>query len=142
MIRTQGADVDIHEPVVIVVSDGAAHAVHLHCQSGFAGDIGKGAVLVVAIQSRIGWFAFMPGPIHAVDEQDVLPAVVVVIEEGAARSNGFREILFPESAIVVSKEDTCLTRDVLKLNGEGAGWRLLGSPPGLVVGAKRQKQQN
>ena len=78
----------------------------------------------------------MPGPIHAVDEQDVLPAVVVVIEERATRSHSFREIFFPKSAIIVFKDDACLTSDVLKLNGEGAGLRFLGRALDLILGAK------
>ncbi|PYV44049.1 MAG: hypothetical protein DMG06_08145 [Acidobacteria bacterium] len=41
----------------------------------------------------------------------------------------------------MSKEDTCLASDVLKLNGEGTGWRLLGRVLDLAARAKRQEQR-
>ncbi len=41
------------------------------------------------------------GPVHAVDQQDVLPAVAIVIEEGAAGAQRFRQELAAEGAAVV-----------------------------------------
>jgi hypothetical protein len=52
------------------------------------------------------------GPILAVDKQDVGKAVVVVIDEGAARAHGFREPLFSEGSVVMGEVDTGLGGDV------------------------------
>ena len=47
----------------------------------------------------------MPGPVHAVHQQNVQPAVAIVIEEGAARAHGFGKILRAERAAVVAEVD-------------------------------------
>ena len=44
-----------------------------------------------------------PGPVHAVDQKNVLPAVAVVIEEGAARAQSFRQQLAAVGAAVVAE---------------------------------------
>src|ERR1700682_1698626 len=50
-----------------------------------------------------GFLAFVAGPVHAVDEQNILPAVVVVIEKSAAGAKSFREEFASECAAVVLK---------------------------------------
>ena len=42
-------------------------------------------------------------PIHAVHQQNIQPAVAIVIEKGAARAQRFRQILGSECAAVVAK---------------------------------------
>jgi hypothetical protein len=42
-------DQKIGKAVVVIIPDGYAHPVHLHCQAGALGDIGEGAVTVVAV---------------------------------------------------------------------------------------------
>ena len=50
--------------------------------------------------------ARVAGPVGAVDEEDVLPAVVVVVDEGDARAHGFREPFLAEGAVVVGEVDS------------------------------------
>ena len=45
----------------------------------------------------------MTGPVHAVDEQDVLPAVVVVVEERAAGAERLGQQLAAVGAVVVTE---------------------------------------
>ena len=47
--------------------------------------------------------AEVSGPIHAVDQQDVLPPVPVVVEKGAAGTQSFGEQLAAIGAVVVAK---------------------------------------
>ena len=54
----------------------------------------------------------MVRPIHAVDQQDVLPAIAVVIEKGATRAKRFRQQLSAVGAVVVLKLDACRGRHV------------------------------
>ena len=65
----------------------------------------------------------MAGPVLAVHEQDVGPAVVVVVDEGAAWPHGFGKPLFPEGAVVVGEVDAGLGGDVAE--GDGWAWRWL-----------------
>src|SRR6266480_2960370 len=65
--------------------------------------------------------AKVAGPVHAVDEKNVRPAVVVVVDEGHAGAHGFREIFCAEGAVVVEEMDSGLWRDVAELNSGGFG---------------------
>src|SRR5690349_2716723 len=59
--------------------------------------------------------ALVPRPVHGVDQQNVLPAVVVVIEKGAAGAKCFGEQLAAIRAAVVPKVDAGLRRNVREL---------------------------
>jgi len=52
----------------------------------------------------------VPWPVGTVDQQNVLPAVAIVVEEGASGAKGFREEFAAEGSTVV-----------LKLNSRPAG---------------------
>ena len=58
----------------------------------------------------------MPRPIHSVDEEDVRPAVVVIVDKRAARPQRFRQILLAEGTGVVHEPDASGLRNVAKLN--------------------------
>ena len=83
-VLAHGGDQNIGEAVIVVIGDSHAHAVHLHRQAGLAGDIRKCSVAVVAIELERGGSALVSGPIHAIDEQNIQPAVAIVIEKRAA----------------------------------------------------------
>ena len=51
-------------------------------------------------------------PIRAVHQQNIQPAIAVIIEKRAARAEGFRKILGSESAVVVMEADAGLGGDV------------------------------
>ena len=104
-IWTNTGDVDVVVAVVVVIGNCDADAVHLDAETGLLGHVGEGAVFVVVIERGKRFALFVVGPVHRVDEQDVLPAVVVVVDEGAARADGFREILLAEGAAVMFEAD-------------------------------------
>ena len=56
--------------------------------------------------------AAVPGPVFAVDQQNVGPAIVVVVDEGAARAHGFRQLFLSEGAVVVGEVNAGLRGDV------------------------------
>ena len=88
-VLADAGDENVGEAVVVVIADGHAHAVHFDIKPGAARDVREGAVAIVAIEAQRGALALVPWPVHAVDQQDVLPAVAIVIEKRAARSRAF-----------------------------------------------------
>ena len=83
-VLTHASDQDVRIAVVVVVSNGHAHPVHLEIEASGTGYIGKSSVAIVAIKLERAAFALVAGPIRAVDEENVLPSVGVVIKEGTA----------------------------------------------------------
>src|ERR1700733_2015892 len=55
-------------------------------------------------------------PVHRIYKQDVLPTVAVIIDDADAATHGFRQILFPEAAVVMSKVNTRGLRNIHKSN--------------------------
>src|ERR1700683_3553363 len=100
-------DVEVGETVGIVIADSDAHAVGVAGDSGFFGYVGESAVAIIAIEcvaQGLRRTVEIAGP--AVDEVDVHPAVVVVIEEAAAGADGFRQIPFGRAAVGVCPVDS------------------------------------
>src|SRR5271168_796189 len=60
--------------------------------------------------------AFLAGPVISVDEEDVLPAVVIVIEEGDPGAHGFRQPLFTGGGVVVSEVEPGGVSDVFEMD--------------------------
>ncbi len=93
-------DVQVGEAVAIVVADCHALAVPAGCHSRLLGHVGERAIAIIAIervaQGRIGIEEIA---LSAVDQVDVHPPVVVVVEESAARSGGLRQKSFRRVAI-------------------------------------------
>src|SRR5207247_2665472 len=75
------SDENVGEAIVVVIADGHAHSVHLDVKPHAFGDIGKSAVAIVAVETQGRAPALVAGPVHAIDEQNVLPAVGVVIQK-------------------------------------------------------------
>src|SRR5208283_4129074 len=94
-------DENVREAVVVIVADSHAHAVHLNVESGAGSNVGEGSVSVVVIQPQRGVPLLVAGPIHSVDEENVLPAVAVVIEEGTAGTHGFGKKFSSKGAAVM-----------------------------------------
>ena len=83
-VLADAGDENVRKAVVVVIADGDAHAVHFNVETGAMGDVGESAVAIVAIEAQCGALALVLRPVHAVDQQDVQPAVRVVIEKRAA----------------------------------------------------------
>ena len=76
----KAADVNIRVFVVIVICDGDSHAVERHCEANNFGDIGEGAIAVVPVEChRLPFSGWMPWPIFAVDNENILPAIQVIV---------------------------------------------------------------
>ena len=117
MIAAERRDVDVDVAVVVEVRRGHAEAVHLDREPGGSRDVGEGAVVIVAIERRIRFSALVASPVHRVDEENVLPAVVVDVEEGAAGPQRFGQVFLAERAAVVPKMETRGGGDVGEMDG-------------------------
>ena len=116
MVRTDRCDINIRIAIVIVVAYRAAHSVEFDGKARTASHVRKRPILIVVIESRVGFASLMFGPIHRIDEQDVLPAVVVVVQKTNATSHRLWEILSPERATVMFEVHPRLGRHIGELN--------------------------
>src|ERR1700722_4865131 len=88
-------DVEIFLAIVVVVADTNALAPAGMGEAGFLGDVGETAVVIVVIQMTSG--GFLGGSrieAGAVSDENVGPAVVVVVENGDAGAGGFKDVFF------------------------------------------------
>ena len=101
-VLADAGDENIGKAVVVVIADGHAHAVEFNVESGVRGHVGERAVAVVVIEPQRGALLFCgrasPAP---VDQQNVLPAVAVVVEKGAAGAESLRQKFAAVSSAVV-----------------------------------------
>src|SRR5687767_3946897 len=75
----------------------------------------------------------MARPIGAVDQQDVLPPIPVVVEKGAARAKRFRQELAAVGAVVVAECESGGGGDVGKLKPRRS--------PRLTIDAQWERRQ-
>src|SRR5258708_8453467 len=116
MALADGGDKDVIKSVVVIIADRHTHAIDIQAQAGSRGNVGKCCVAIVVVEPKsIAAGGFMSGPAFAVDEQDVSIAVVVVVNKGAARTQGFRQVFLTEGTIVVDKTNAGGLGDVSEL---------------------------
>ena len=111
-IAAESRHVEIGAAVVVVVGGGSAQRVQLDAESRRRRHVGERAVAVVAIERETRFWACVPRPVRRVEEQDVLPAVAVGIEEQAAGPEGFGQVFAAERAVVVDESEAGRSGDV------------------------------
>ncbi len=72
--------------------------------------------MIVVIELGRGVLLNVAGPVHAIHEKNIRPAVVVIVDEGHTRPHGFRQEFLPEGGIVVHEMDPGGLRDVAELH--------------------------
>ena len=117
MALADSRDEDVVEPVVVIIADGNTESEERNAKARFARHIRESAIVVVVVElerSRTGFG--VSRPILAVDEQNVRPTVIVVIDERATWTHGFRQPFLPKGSVVVSEVDASLRGDVAEGN--------------------------
>ena len=137
MIAIERGDVDVVAAVIVVIADGHAHAVDFDIEAAARGDVGEGAVAVVAVE-RGGGAAAARREVLAVDEQDIRPAVAIGIEESDAGAQRFRQVLLAGAAGVVREVDASLRGDVSEDDGRTIRRRGRSHDAGRGQGEKAQ----
>ena len=109
-------DVQIFEAVIVVIADAHALSPASVSQAGFFGDVGECAVVIVAIEVAgrhlAGRQRFQLGAVH---DENIRPAVVVVIKNGDARSRRFNDVFF---CVFAAKNYRCNEPGLLRDIGE------------------------
>src|SRR5262249_41798455 len=108
MASANRSNVDVVVTIVVVVTYDAAEAVHFDRDTGLGSHIGEGAVMVVVIERRVRLAGFVRGPVHRVDEQDVGPTVIVIVDHADTRAHGFGQKLLSVCTAVVLEVDAGL----------------------------------
>ena len=117
-VRAEVRDVEIDPAVVVVVAGAGAHAVLAMLDAGPGRDVLERAVAAVPVQAvprllrdrRIGERS-------AVDQEDVDPAVVVVVEEQPARAHGLDQVFVGARAVDVAEVHAGLAADIREPHG-------------------------
>ena len=105
-------DQDVWEAVVVVVADRNPHPVELHVETGAGGDVGEGAIAVIVVEAKRGTRLLVTGPVGSVDQQNVRPAIAIVVEKGASGAESFGQELPAEGSAVVVELNARLRRNV------------------------------
>src|SRR5262249_30663831 len=108
--------------VVVVIGGCHAHTVEGDGETSALRDILKGAIAPVAVQAHGGlWLLALAGPLAAVDQQDIGPAIPIVIKKSTTSTDGFRVPLLASGAGFMAKDYPGSGRDVAKL--DSGQWR-------------------
>src|SRR5438128_1322474 len=137
VVAPDRSDEYVGPAVVVVIADRHAHAVEGDRQPGRCGNVFEGAVAFVAVQGqsrRWTLVVLMPRPITGIHEQDVLPAVPVIVEKRDSRAHCLRQKLLAESAIGVPEGDAGGLGDVGEAyyGNRHTSWRGARSGGGVV----------
>src|ERR1700704_1746713 len=120
MALSDRGDENIVEAVVVIVTNRSAESIERNGEARLGSHVCERAVVIVVIELLSGGAVLrVTGPILSVYEQYVGPALIVLVNERAAWSHGFRKPFFPECAVVVGEADAGLRCDV----GEGNSLR-------------------
>ena len=111
-------NVQVGKAIVVVIAHRHPDAVHLEIESGGVRHVRERPVAVVAVKLHRRALPFVPRPVHSVYQQDVQPAVIVIIEEGAARAQRFRQVFLSECAAIMLEANTCVAGYVRELDGK------------------------
>src|SRR4030081_2571525 len=117
-------DVEVFPAVVVVIAHADALTPARGGQTGLDGYITEGSIVVVAVKMVGRSFAFGESfESCSVNEEDVRPSVVVVIEDGHARAGRLDNVFFGcESAENVSKRQSRFFGDVDEIDFGLRSW--------------------
>src|SRR5439155_22906478 len=97
--------------IIVIVANGSPHREHIGGDSRFFRDIGKRAVSIVPVKSAVQRFRWLIKVTRTiVDQVNVHPAIVVIVEKGAAGAQCFREVALFGTGILVDPGDAALGR--------------------------------
>src|SRR5882672_3121960 len=101
--------VEIDPAIAIVITGGDTHAKRAAGHSGFVGHVCKRPIMIVVIKGipqRLNGSVEVRKP--AIDQIDIHPAIVVIIEKGTARPNCLRQIAIVRVRVVMNPGDAAL----------------------------------
>ena len=132
-------DVEVFPSIVVVVAHADALAPAVRGQPGLSGHVGKSSVVLIAIQmigrSRSGRKSLERGAVH---QENIGPAIVVVVENRNAGSRGLNDVFLGVfSAKDLGHGQAGFLRRVNEV-GDGRGFSALGDGSGDKEDERRQ----
>src|SRR5262249_45790652 len=102
MIGAEGGEVKIVVAVVVVVADRTSETIGFDRQTRLLGHLGESAVMVVVVKRRKRFGSRgMPRPVHGIEEEKILPPVIVIVDKTNPAAHRFGEIFLTECAGIV-----------------------------------------
>src|ERR1700722_5959400 len=144
-VLSVGGDVEVFPSVVVVIAYADALAPAGGGQASLHSHIGEGSIVVVAVEMVGGGpsvgKAFESG---SIDEEDVRPSIVVVIEDGDAGPGGFDNVFFRgQAAENVGEGQSCLFGHVNEIDrGVGGPCRVRLLRTSCDVGEQDEDPEN
>ena len=111
-VTVEVRDVEIDIPVIVVVGRDGSHPVRCVFQSSLLGHVGERAVAVVAVEAILSAGAAVGWKRARLDDVEVHPAIVVVIEPGHARSHRLGKLVCRRRPAVVQELQARPGRDI------------------------------
>jgi hypothetical protein len=98
-ILTPIGDKRVLKPVVVIVAHANTGRPTGTEQAGFCGHIGQGAISIVLVQPvRGAWRSGLEA--WPAEDEDVEPAVIIVIEQGASTAHRFHDVVLSENTAI------------------------------------------
>src|SRR5262249_7675892 len=88
--------------------------INVTSEAHLARHIGERSILIVTEELQRGIVPRLSGPFLAVRKEQILPTVIVVVDECHSRAESFGQIFFTERAGIMSEGQTCCLGDVGK----------------------------
>ena len=104
-------DVEVWPTISVIITDGNAHSVSIAGNAGACGHVGERAVTVIVIEGIAQRLRrVVEVALAAVDEVDIHPTIVVVVDEGATWTGGFGQVhLTRETGHMPPINSACVT---------------------------------
>src|SRR5436190_13194447 len=95
MVSSQASNIQIIEPIVVIISSRDTHSPSNVPQSRFVSDICKRSVAIIVVQSALR-FSTLSIKINrqAIHKVNIKIPIIVIIEEGNASTHGLHQISF------------------------------------------------
>ena len=100
------------------------HAVEFDVEAGVSGDVRESSIAVIVIKTKCGAGFLVSGPVGAIDQQNVLPAISIVVEKSTTRAKRLGQKLSSKRAAVVLKMNSRLRGHVCELEAQRVRVRL------------------
>ena len=92
---------NVREAIIVIVPHSHAHTVEFDIETRVRRDIRERTIAVVMVKAQRGAIFFVARPVGTVNEQNILPAVAVVVQKSAAGAERLRQEFSAEGPTVV-----------------------------------------
>ena len=107
-VSSEPGDEQVIRAVIIEVSHAAAHRVAVDRDASTSGDVGEAAIPEISVQPAPRPLSGLGEVVPGADQEEILPAVAIVIEEAAATTHRLHDRQWDTMAVGVAEVDPAL----------------------------------